>query len=44
VALVLSLLDQMYHLRRRLSAVLDAADRQPAPLRDALLAALARTN
>jgi len=40
VALVLSLLDQMYDLRHRLAAILAAAERQPAPVRDALLAAL----
>ena len=42
VALVLSLLDQMYELRHRLTALLTAADSQPAPVREALLAALFR--
>lgn len=42
VALVLSLLDQVYSLRRHLGAVLAAAERQPAPVREALLAVLRR--
>lgn len=40
VGLVLSLLDQVYDLRHRLGAILAAAERQPGPVRDALLAAL----
>ncbi len=39
--LVLALLDQVYDLRRRLRAVLAAAEGQPEPVRQALLAALA---
>jgi chaperone modulatory protein CbpM len=42
VALVLSLIDQMYDLRQRVAALLAEAERQPAPVRDALLAALLR--
>lgn len=38
--LVLSLLDQVYDLRRRLRALLDAAEAQPGPVREALRAAL----
>jgi chaperone modulatory protein CbpM len=44
MALVLSLLDQVYDLRRRLAAILAVANRQPAAVREALLAAaLSRT-
>jgi chaperone modulatory protein CbpM len=38
--LVLSLLDQVYGLRRRLRAVMAAAEVQPDPVREALRAAL----
>ncbi len=38
--LVLSLLDQVYGLRRRLRAVMAAAEAQPDPVREALRAAL----
>ncbi|MBN9511305.1 MAG: hypothetical protein J0I21_19640 [Alphaproteobacteria bacterium] len=38
--LVLSLLDQVYGLRRRLRAVMAAAEAQPDPIREALRAAL----
>jgi chaperone modulatory protein CbpM len=40
VALVLSLLDQVYDLRRQLAAVMAVAGEQPAPVRQALLTAL----
>jgi chaperone modulatory protein CbpM len=40
VALVLSLVDQMYGLRRRLRAVMDAVERQPPPVREAVLSAV----
>jgi chaperone modulatory protein CbpM len=42
VPLVLSLLDQVYALRGQLRSVMRAVEAQPAPLRDALRAALAR--
>jgi chaperone modulatory protein CbpM len=38
--LVLSLLDQMYSLRNRMQAVARAVERQPASVRDDILAAL----
>jgi chaperone modulatory protein CbpM len=38
--LVLNLVDQVYDLRRRLSAVLGAACGQPEPVREAILRAL----
>jgi chaperone modulatory protein CbpM len=38
--LVLSLLDQIYDLRRRLAAVLAAMEGQPAPVREAIRLAL----
>jgi chaperone modulatory protein CbpM len=38
--LVLSLLDQVYDLRRRLRAVLEAAEQQPQEVREALRAAV----
>jgi chaperone modulatory protein CbpM len=40
--LVLSLLDQVYALRGRLSIVLHAVEAQPEPVRQAILAALGK--
>lgn len=40
--LVLSLLDQMYELRGRLRAVLQAVEAQPAEVRQAILQSLSR--
>jgi chaperone modulatory protein CbpM len=40
IPLVLSLLDQVYDLRAGLRAVLRAVDAQPAPVREAILAAI----
>ena len=40
IPLVLSLLDQVYDLRAGLRAVLRAVEAQPAPVREAILAAL----
>ncbi len=42
LSLVLTLLDQVYALRRSLAEVLAAAETQPEPVRRALLAALRR--
>jgi chaperone modulatory protein CbpM len=41
VPLVLSLLDQVYTLRRQLGALTDAVQQQPADVRRAIMAALA---
>jgi chaperone modulatory protein CbpM len=41
---VLQLLDQVYALRRRLRAMSEALDAQPAAVREAVLARLARTS
>jgi chaperone modulatory protein CbpM len=40
IPMILSLLDQVYDLRAGLRAVLRAVDAQPAPLREAILAAI----
>jgi chaperone modulatory protein CbpM len=40
IPVVLSLLDQVYDLRAGLRAVLRAVEAQPAPVRDAILAAI----
>ena len=40
IPVILSLLDQVYDLRGTLRGVLRAVDRQPAPVRDAILRAL----
>ena len=40
IPVILSLLDQVYDLRAGLRAVLRAVDRQPAAVRDAILAAI----
>jgi chaperone modulatory protein CbpM len=40
IPLILSLLDQVYDLRAGLSAVLRAVEAQPAPVRDAIMAAI----
>jgi chaperone modulatory protein CbpM len=40
IALILSLLDQVYDLRVGLRAVLRAVEAQPEPVRDAILAAI----
>jgi len=41
---VLSLLDQVYRLRRQLGALSDAIDRQPAEIRERVLGALGRVS
>ena len=40
IPMILSLLDQVYDLRAGLRAVLRAVDAQPAPVREAILAAI----
>jgi chaperone modulatory protein CbpM len=40
IPVILSLLDQVYDLRAGLRAVLRAVDAQPAPVREAILAAI----
>src|SRR5580658_9666861 len=40
VPVVLALLDQVYELRGRMKAIIAAIDRQPATVRDAILAAI----
>jgi chaperone modulatory protein CbpM len=42
MSLVLSLLDQMYELRGRLRAVLQAVEAQPADVRQAILQSISR--
>lgn len=40
IPLILSLLDQVYHLRGTLGAVMRGIEAQPAPVRDAILSGL----